>query len=384
MPNTTLVLPAIKSYKFRKQNLPNERGHKNSQVSLPKIPTQENAKRKKTESVSGYLEKKRQQVLFQYDEHLKEEEIKVLALKVEVEEDKLNRAEKELESKIKKFEERLQECKAKAVESSHNAKTILEKKVEKTNEIKRLEAVIVNLKSEIIKLEDSMKEFQTYENFLVSVCTKTFVNQTTENSLAPFENETEHDGKELFEVFQKLRDDNLNILKILIREEQVSEIITSYFYWLQTVINRTVSVLKSEENVWKNKIDILNKDLASLNDKQKHFDEFWNASKQIKQQSDLSQLLDNKISHVYNSCKQFNQSNENSLTTTEMLNKLEDCLEETMAKISQFPAEKVQAKQKICVQKREEARRRCRLLIVPTYGSECPKCQLRRRLVFRD
>ncbi|KAL5014450.1 hypothetical protein ScPMuIL_008720 [Solemya velum] len=118
------------------------------------------------ESLAEYISKKREMFLVQYSLGVKRDEMRKLEEIAQAEERKLELAEQYLEEDAAMFDEFLKENDKNSVEAIKIAEAETKAKLEKVSEIKRINAQMMNIKSEISKNEDTLKEYQLYRKFL--------------------------------------------------------------------------------------------------------------------------------------------------------------------------------------------------------------------------
>ncbi|XP_045165037.1 cilia- and flagella-associated protein 100-like isoform X3 [Mercenaria mercenaria] len=118
------------------------------------------------ESLAEYIAKKREMFLVQYSLGVKRDETQKLEEIAQAEERKLELAEQYLEEDAAMFDEFLKENDSNSAEAMRIAETETKAKLEKVAEIKRINANMMAIKSEISKYEDTLKEYQMYRNFL--------------------------------------------------------------------------------------------------------------------------------------------------------------------------------------------------------------------------
>ncbi|KAH3881167.1 hypothetical protein DPMN_005090 [Dreissena polymorpha] len=118
------------------------------------------------ESLAEYIAKKREMFLVQYSLGVKRDETQKLEEIAQAEERKLELAEQYLEEDAAMFDEFLKENDNNSVEAMRIAETETKAKLEKVQEIKRQNAEMMSIKSEISKYEDQLKEYQLYRSFL--------------------------------------------------------------------------------------------------------------------------------------------------------------------------------------------------------------------------
>ncbi|XP_066285367.1 cilia- and flagella-associated protein 100-like isoform X2 [Branchiostoma lanceolatum] len=121
------------------------------------------------EDLAEYINKKREMFLVQYSLGVKRDEMRKLEEIAAAEERKLELAEQYLEEDAAMFDEFLKENDKNSVEAIKIAESETKAKLEKVSEIKRINGQMMSIKSEISKMEDTLKEYQLYKKFLDSV-----------------------------------------------------------------------------------------------------------------------------------------------------------------------------------------------------------------------
>ncbi|PIK37026.1 putative coiled-coil domain-containing protein [Apostichopus japonicus] len=121
------------------------------------------------ESLTDYIAKKREMFLVQYSLGVKRDEMRKLEEIAQAEEKKLELAELYLEEDAAMFDEFLKENDKNSVEAIKIAEAETKAKLEKVADIKKINAQIMHIKSEISKNEDLLKEYQLYKKFLDSL-----------------------------------------------------------------------------------------------------------------------------------------------------------------------------------------------------------------------
>jgi len=104
--------------------------------------------------------------LVQYSLGVKRDEMRKLEEIAAAEEKKLELAEQYLEEDAAMFDEFLKENDKNSVEAIKIAEAETKAKLEKVGEIKKINAQMMAIKSEISKYEDTLKEYQLYKKFL--------------------------------------------------------------------------------------------------------------------------------------------------------------------------------------------------------------------------
>ncbi|XP_029457225.1 cilia- and flagella-associated protein 100 isoform X2 [Rhinatrema bivittatum] len=118
------------------------------------------------ETLLQYTKRKRDMFLLQYALSVKRDEMQSMETMTASEEKKLEKAEGFLEEDAAMFDEFLKENDKCCVEAIKMADKETKLKMEKITEIKRLAIQMMNIKSEIIRHEDIMKEYVKYREFL--------------------------------------------------------------------------------------------------------------------------------------------------------------------------------------------------------------------------
>ncbi|XP_065065350.1 cilia- and flagella-associated protein 100-like [Rhopilema esculentum] len=118
------------------------------------------------ENLAEFISKKREMFLVQYSLGVKRDEMRKLEEIAQAEEKKLEMAEQYLEEDAAMFDEFLKENDKLAVDAIKNAEVETKAKLEKVAEIKRINAQMMSIKSEISKNEDTLKEYMLYKKFL--------------------------------------------------------------------------------------------------------------------------------------------------------------------------------------------------------------------------
>lgn len=118
------------------------------------------------ENLAEFIAKKREMFLVQYSLGVKRDEMRKLEEIAQEEEKKLEMAEQYLEEDAAMFDEFLKENDKLAVEAIKKAEAETKAKLEKVGEIKKINAQMMSIKSDISKNEDTLKEYMLYKKFL--------------------------------------------------------------------------------------------------------------------------------------------------------------------------------------------------------------------------
>jgi hypothetical protein len=118
------------------------------------------------ENMTDFIEKKRQMFLVQMSLDTKRAEIRKLEEQAQQREEALKKSEEMLKEDEIRFETFLKSNDQKAVEAIHKSEHETKLKQDKVQEIKKLNAQIASIRSEMAKYEESLEECQAYKKFL--------------------------------------------------------------------------------------------------------------------------------------------------------------------------------------------------------------------------
>lgn len=126
------------------------------------------------ENLHDFIAKKREMFLVQYALGVKREEMRKLEEIAQAEEQKLLDDEKALEEDAAKFDAFLKENDKNSVEAIKKAELETKAKLEKIQEIKKLNVQIMTIRSDMSKNEDQLQDLQRYRQFLDKVTPREF------------------------------------------------------------------------------------------------------------------------------------------------------------------------------------------------------------------
>jgi hypothetical protein len=118
------------------------------------------------ENIHDYISKKREMFLVHYALGVKRDEMNKLESIAQREEQKLVDDEKALEEDASKFDAFLKENDKNSVEAIKKAEMETKAKLEKIQEIKKLNVQIMSVRSDMVKNEDQLRDLQRYREFL--------------------------------------------------------------------------------------------------------------------------------------------------------------------------------------------------------------------------
>ncbi|XP_059171790.1 cilia- and flagella-associated protein 100-like [Physella acuta] len=356
------------------------------------------------ESLSEYIAKKREMFLVQYSLGVKRDEMRKLEEIAQAEERKLELAEQYLEEDAALFDEFLKENDKNSVEAIKIAETEAKLKMEKVNEIKRINAQMMTIKSEISKYEDTLKEYQLYRAFLESLIppeiqeerkkdrarrkeeklkerdrvtvkrqsidkTPTSKPNTRRGSLKSSDKAEKRKSKDkkadelddsdemedsdeemelyftdphqLLEIFAELEEQNLSLIQNSQETEEALE-------EMKNTIKQTKIKMEKETKTLKEQIDRLQAQIqkeeakaADLKVKARMFN--YGEFKADDDQEQRLADLNKKVEEVYRNCIGDNEAN---ISTLQMLTNIENRLEELFEMIETMPQDKVEAAEK--------------------------------------
>ncbi|TPX35034.1 hypothetical protein SmJEL517_g02425 [Synchytrium microbalum] len=328
------------------------------------------------ESLRDFIAKKREMFLVQYALGVKREEMRKLEEMAQSEEEKLMDDEKALEEDAAKFDAFLKENDKNSVEAIKRAEVETKAKLEKIQEIKKLNVQIMSIRSEMSKNEDQLKDLQRYKQFLDQLTPKDFsgdsktkspkntdgsisaggeaadeaVDDSTqlEEDEAPLYFET---PQQLLDIFAELEENNLALIQNCQETEETLED-------LKRKISETEGRMEDETQSLKQQIRLLEESIEKEEEKARVLEErskmFSIGGVGGESQDKILDELNHKVKEVYKKCVGDGDSN---LGTLQMLTNIENKLEYLFETIEMMPPDKVEQAEKI---KEKERRQRLR------------------------
>ncbi|KAJ3417141.1 Coiled-coil domain-containing protein 38 [Chytridiales sp. JEL 0842] len=139
------------------------------------------------ENLHDFIAKKREMFLVQYALGVKRQEMRKLEEIAQAEEQKLLDDEKALEEDAAKFDAFLKENDKNSVEAIKKAEMETKAKLEKIQEIKKLNVQIMGIRSEMSKNDDQLKDLQRYRQFLDKVTPREYLEEVLKNKKTDME-----------------------------------------------------------------------------------------------------------------------------------------------------------------------------------------------------
>ncbi|XP_055503896.1 cilia- and flagella-associated protein 100 [Leucoraja erinacea] len=124
------------------------------------------------ETLNDYINKKREMFTLEYSLTMKKDEIRKLEEAAAVEELKLQTAERYLEEDAAMFDEFLKENDKNSVQAMQIAEQETKMKLEKVAELKKLSTQLMAVKNDIVKFEETLKDYRVYRDFLMKLSPK--------------------------------------------------------------------------------------------------------------------------------------------------------------------------------------------------------------------
>lgn len=156
--------PAVRDYEADKTEYAQTNTSQQSKLNLVAAASRD--RRKEKENMSDFIAKKREMFLVQMSLDTKRAEIKKLEERAQQREEALRKSEQMLEEDALRFDQFLKDNDQKAVQAIKKAELETKAKAEKVQEIKKLNAQITTIKSEMSKFEEQLEDCRKYKNFL--------------------------------------------------------------------------------------------------------------------------------------------------------------------------------------------------------------------------
>lgn len=357
------------------------------------------------ESLADYISKKREMFLVQYSLGVKRDEMRKLEEIAQAEEEKLDLAERYLEEDAAMFDEFLKENDKNSVEAMKTAEDETREKIKKVQEIKKITAQMMSIKSEISKYEEMLKEYQLYKRFLESLTPNDWLDERrkehekrreakrkereknalnkakatpSDGKLTPSKDSSKSklfgkkaapakDKKAIAEKSEPQEEeessdedqdlyftDPQQLLDIFaeLEEQNLSLIQNSQeteeaLEEMKQTIKQTKRKMEKETQILKDQIDKLNTAINREESKAKDLklkaQMFSFGEFKQEDQERMLEELNKKVEDVYRSCIGDNEAN---ISTLQMLTNIENRLEELFEMIEMMPQDKVEAAEK--------------------------------------
>lgn len=326
--------------------------------------------------------------LLQYSLAVKRDEMCKLDEMAIAEERKLEKAEQYLEEDATMFDAFLKENDKNSVEAIKIAELETKVKLEKVAEIKRISTKLMGLKSEISKLEEILKEYMTYKDFLTKLSSKEWREEYEAKqrkakkaeksktdgrpssremqgreesimkahgirklSLEPSQMEDMQesssdcdeepelyftDPQQLLDILIELEEQNLSLIQNSQETEETLEEFKQTMATTKQKMDHETDTLKQQVDMLQYTINRETERAAELELKARvfSFGQF-----KTEDQDEMMDSISKKVEEVYRAC--IGQNNAN-LSTLLMLTAIENRLEELFENIEMVPREKVQ------------------------------------------
>ncbi|XP_078270405.1 cilia- and flagella-associated protein 100 isoform X2 [Rhinoraja longicauda] len=276
------------------------------------------------ETLNDYIHKKREMFTLEYSLTMKKDEIRKLEEAAAVEELKLQTAERYLEEDATMFDEFLKENDKNSVQAMQIAEQETKLKLEKVAELKKLSTQLMSVKNDIVKFEETLKDYRVYRDFLMKLSPKEW-----------------RDNKE-----KKKKE--IKLAKVSSREIVRKAPPTVISRQASKTGAQPIGITRQGSVVTKTVADWRKSSAISIESKPE--DQEWSDSDEDK----MLESLDQKVMEVYRSCIGENEAN---MSTLQMLTSIENYLEDLLENLEKLPREKVELAEK---NKEKEKRMRLR------------------------
>ncbi|XP_065910899.1 cilia- and flagella-associated protein 100-like [Dysidea avara] len=386
------------------------------------------------EDINSYIAKKREMFLVQYSLGVKRDEISKLEEIAKAEEQKLVTAEKYLEDSATMFDDFLKENDKNSVEAIKKSEAATKAKLDKVAEIKRINAQIMAIRSEISRNEDQLSELLLYKDFLDSLAPPEWIderdrrNQTRQRvnsrlsnralkspsvtgefttrsptvtiQVASQDGETDDfiedmtelyftDPQQLLDIFSELEEQNLSLIQNSQETEETLEEMRQTRAMTEQRLNKETASLKRQIESLQAAIE---REEEKGNDLEIKSKMFYYGEFKAEDQEMMLDALNKKVTEVYHKCI---GGNEASINTLQMLTNIENRLEELFEEIESLPPEKVEAAEKAKEKERRLRQREEKLAEQRLHQEERlrraleraqadPKKRMGRKLVYRS
>ncbi|KAI8909603.1 hypothetical protein EDD86DRAFT_205831 [Gorgonomyces haynaldii] len=318
------------------------------------------------ENLHDFIAKKREMFLVQYALGVKREEMRKLEEIAQTEEQKLLDDEKALEEDAAKFDAFLKENDKNSVEAIKKAEAETKAKLEKIQEIKKINVQIMSVRSDMSKNEDQLRDLQRYRYFLDKLTPAEVLQsrkkpekqqEEQEEEFADIELDEEDTDiyfktpQQLLDLYAELEENNLALIQSCQETEETLED-------LRNKMTETSANMEKETAQLNQQIQQLNQAIAKEEEKARLLEERAKLQHAGGAGSDSQEKmledLNHKVKEVYRRCLGDSDGN---LSTLQMLTSIENRLEQLFEFIELMPPEKVEQAEKL---KDKERRQRLR------------------------
>ncbi|KAJ3346337.1 Coiled-coil domain-containing protein 38 [Kappamyces sp. JEL0680] len=246
-------------------------------------------------------------------------------------------------------------------------------KLEKIQEIKKLNVQIMSVRSDMVKNEDQLRDLQRYRQFLEKLTPSEFLTATKKDApakakeVAAAEDDVEDldedllnsdepliyfkRPQQLLDIFAELEENNLSLIQNCQETEETLE-------ELKSKIAETTTKMDLEATSLNQQIEFLNNAILKEEEKAKQLEErakmFSTGTVGGDSQEKLLEDLNHKVKEVYRRCL---GDADGDLSTLQMLTAIENRLEHLFEAIELMPPDKVEEAEKM---KDKERRQRLR------------------------
>lgn len=355
------------------------------------------------DTLQEMIAKKREMFFVQYSLGVKRGEIQKLEDAAQNEEKKLMEDEKNLEEDAAKFDAFLKENDRNSVEAIKKAEVESKVKLEKVQEIKRLNAKIMSVKSELSKNDEQLKNLQHYRTFLEQLTPPSWKAErslewsmkstgndpkqkpesdshspklagkgpdalaikSSKDELLDFEDKDEQEfeiyfqnAEQLLDIYAELEENNLALIQNCQETEESLEELKHEIRVTESNMEKETQSLTTQIKSLTESIKREEEKARIIQDRSRNATHLFGAQVGLNggkvDQDSLLDELNKKVKEVYR--KVIGES-DGSLTTLQLLTSIENKLESFFEVIEQMPPGQVEAAEKL---KDKERRQRLR------------------------
>jgi len=322
------------------------------------------------EHLANFIAKKRDIFLLQLSLNIKKEEIQKYDKKVRIKDEVLGRNEQILDEDARCFDSFLKENDKKAQEAIRKAENKSKNKIEKIQEIRKMNQHIQLIQSAMRKNKDRLDDCLKFKIFLENLVPKKWIESqkdqilktrvdssskpnAAEETINIFKQESPmyfHHPKQLLDIFSRLEEENLFLIQNTQEaEESLDEMISHFSDTKIDVKKRTCAM---EEHINHINSNILNKEETIRKES-----DFISINSNILQKDNEAFVAEiyRSVKEIYHRCGFSDTGAEPS--TLFMLSDIEAGMENILTKIEMIPMELIKTAEKIKEKKRREDKR---------------------------
>jgi len=357
------------------------------------------------EGMQEYIDKKRELFFARFVTKAKEEEMKRLDSLARAERRDIELQQRQCKAKAIKFDAFLKSLDDESMKMMKQAEVQTNKKMQTQQDIKKLNAAIMAVTSEIQKHEDSLKEFQIYKKFLDSLAPREWKSEIRrlrdirkglivpeeekkeekeEHSEKNEKNEKEKveqnknavievdeddlgddeeaefpdlyftEPNQLLDILGDLEEQNLSLIQNSQETEESLDQMKANIMVQKQKMDEETNVLKQQIDTLEIGIQKESERARELEQRAAVFDVNSEHHKKTEEEK-MMEKVDKRVAQLYSFCVGDSESN---MTTMQMLTSIEVCLEDLLCFMERTPLEKIEAAEQVKEQQRKDALKR--------------------------